>query len=1125
MSISWGCGEICADVTWAHVNAQLAAGAVPWSLMTLGGVAGACLFPRKIKEYRNRLSCYEYGLTSSSSLECGAIVSVGVIQCFAFAMRASRRVVDPIDHALEMTGSLVVIIDVLSTWSYVVTHGVQAVLQFSMGRGIIDSLCMTAVFAIGLPGGALGKTWFSFAFLAAFRIMRSMTFLMQADTGSAMSNWRTQITYQIVQFCLFVFGMAALTMMVEHLDEPRLDQFVARAPTDGSAYSWELHDALSFVMSTMLLLGNNRLGPRSVVGRGVAMLIMIGALYTIFKDAIPTLFNNLLGRNEGLGSYTKSSRNRGGHVVVLGTANAHMLADFFNEIYHMDHFETVLDFDKTAPDVVVMLPDEETLQQTRRLLSQRSSILFRLRVTLIKGEPFLPRDLHRAGLASASRAFVLPDLICTDVGRDDSRNIMRTFSVNNFAPKLDIVCMLHRAEHRQGQLVAEGSPVTFVSVDAHKLSLMAKACLTRGALSMVCNLCKTLATSEAKRMKTWQRDYEHSLGMELYEVKLSKAYHERTFCEVALDIISRSEEGEVYLIGVVEEPVTQYGRRQVKIHPGIDYVVKCREGKTAGIFLAPDKGSIQQLEPEPANEDDDFNNLTSAKPPKSPRQMAEELRHAALAAAVPEPDRSAITLQQILDKLRGPPPPSKAEEEAKLATSKYNEAVTSIQRQLLAKGVNVATVHEVATGKAAVPKVDDGSKNGTVKNGHGPPPPPTNPFLPEGTQDESGKQGQLPPGPPAMAARTEMDFRAAELEAKHYIRDRMEELGVNPSPPPASALSDHILLCIVSDSPCHGDHLLALPDGLGPTVGIEHFMRPLRDKRLKGMKGSLGASFWPTVVVICEALPEDWYSVVEHERLYFVKGSPTHLPDLEKTGFRRANCIAIARAHLGGHKGAHKVVDARVLVLAALIDSNIPSSAHTPVITDLSFDGSCGFLPRSTVPVPAPPTGPAACPPRSVTSLLRLFRLEDDTQVSEFNDVHAEEDYEALETMEYVYHYRFMKGQVFVSSSMTSFVANTFYNPSLVQLVQYLMQAPLLILPLPAAWERKSYADLSMWLLKNRNLLALGLYRSAQAAESGAFGQPLDDNVPTFHYMFTAPAAYKTLVVRSDRILCLAPSA
>merc|ERR1719310_1246819 len=104
------------------------------------------------------------------------------------------------------------------------------------------------------------------------------------------------------------------------------------------------------------------------------MVINVWALHLVFSSAVPTMLRSILGSNLGLGRYKPG---RHGHVVVLGTPSARMLADFFDEIYHMDHYDSVHDFDRSAPDVVVMLPDEETLQTVRRLLSSRKCILFR----------------------------------------------------------------------------------------------------------------------------------------------------------------------------------------------------------------------------------------------------------------------------------------------------------------------------------------------------------------------------------------------------------------------------------------------------------------------------------------------------------------------------------------------------------------------------------------------------------------------------------------------------------------------------------------------------------------------------------------------------------------------------
>merc|ERR1719230_328794 len=105
-----------------------------------------------------------------------------------------------------------------------------------------------------------------------------------------------------------------------------------------------------------------------------------------------------------------------------------------------------------------------------------------------------------------------------------------------------------------------------------------------------------------------------------------------------------------------------------------------------------------------------------------------------------------------------------------------------------------------------------------------------------------------------------------------------------------------------------------------------------------------------------------------------------------------------------------------------------------------------------------------------------------------------EEDYEVLETPDYAEHPRFMCGMVFVASAMTALVANTMHNHSLISLVSSLLQAPFLLLQVPVVWQGQSYADLCEWLLKQRNLLALGIYRnSGSAAAIGAGGDLEDD--------------------------------
>jgi hypothetical protein len=115
---------------------------------------------------------------------------------------------------------------------------------------------------------------------------------------------------------------------------------------------------------------------------------------------------------------------------------------------------------------------------------------------------------------------------------------------------------------------------------------------------------------------------------------VSSAFDGITFSDVSLDVLTKSVDGEVYLIGIIEFRRTSNFELQpvVLIHPGIDYKLNTIDGKTLGVFLAPDFGAITQPE--------DEIELEKSIPgcPGSPGSPA-SLRETAFAAVEPENKR------------------------------------------------------------------------------------------------------------------------------------------------------------------------------------------------------------------------------------------------------------------------------------------------------------------------------------------------------------------------------------------------------------------------------------------------------------------------------------------------------
>jgi hypothetical protein len=483
-----------------------------------------------------------------------------------------------------------------------------------------------------------------------------------------------------------------------------------------------------------------------------------------------------------------------------------MLHDFLHEIFHENHFDSVYAFDEKAVDVVVLLPDESTLAQLRNILAHKSSMLFRQRVHILKGEPFNSRDLERVQLRDAMQAFVLPNLVAPDPGADDGANIMRTFAIGRHTPYVHTLCMLHRAENNPSTLTLKGSNLSFLSVDAFKLSMLAKACLTKGALSFILNLCKTTGDDLSYNLKAWQRDYGHSVGMELYEVLLSTSYDQEKFGDVTLDILHRSQVGEVIMIGVVEDPVDEFdnaNQRKVRIHPGADYVLTA-DGCTSGIFIAPDVGTIRQK-----GDSSDRAASALAGPRAAASQVDTPRQHGrpkggggrasvfqmttgATEEASSDKKRMSFAAEVEMNrKQHAAEIENRAQEEA---DARYTAAMTEIKRRLLVQGIDVPLVDAVSSAfkdvkEAAKVEVAEEIYCSTSKYEEEPEDPKDVIKLSKNSMlyndDEAGLE---------------------ELQQKNKVMDKMEQMALRSNPLPAH-IHNHLLLCIVSDTTDNVDHL------------------------------------------------------------------------------------------------------------------------------------------------------------------------------------------------------------------------------------------------------------------------------------------------------------------------------
>lgn len=1137
----------CHDLAWEHVWVQFGLSLSVWFVLAAIGLflTTHTKWSQYTQSRRTELRKFELGLAGLGAGPAIAVLLVHVSQCLFWAMRASSGVVDPLCYALELLGSFVVTLDVVAKYAYQISSGTPFVIRTAFhGPLLLDAVVSTSAVGLIFEGHGAGHTWWSFSFLASLRMFGVLRNLQTG--GTSLARWRRHLVGHCVTTMLIIFAAAAGMMTAEILDAPNRTGMYEEP-------EWKFFQVLVFVIVSGTTVGNSPLSPKTVFGRTFIVLYIFWCVQFLALRVVPIIRDHLLDRNIAVGRFTPSPGKR--HVVVMGSPTGSMLWEFLLEVYHPNHFHASADFTTGAPYVVILLPEDQTLLYLRKFLQRPESLFFRDRVLLLSGDAFNPDDLDRAGASFAYRLVVLPDMGVADVASDDNANLMRTFAIGAAVPDVPMTCLLHCAACAKAGV--ETGRTRYLTIDRFKFSMLAMGCISRGAMTLVSNLCKTFGDMESGGQQ-WQACYQHGIQQELYEVSLTESYDGSTFVEVAWDTLMRSQDHDVYLIGLIE--FDEDGERQVLIHPGATYAVDFKNDRVAGIFIAPDVTAIFL-----AAEDDILIELpestvlcespsstnASMSPGRQDTNRDSQMQSSStmdvavirstnwwpgnvadsgqgLEESSEKEDDLSATMRTV-----APPEPPKLTEEQRMeefAMSTFNASMRQVKIDFLASGFEpdvIAGATGMVKGSGVAASVGPnqsktesrvGSKHSKVKDQQ------ATMFSNIGVS--SVVKGRILD---TLGSQAAVD-RMHELEKLRKCWDLLQQMAKNPPELPTSILlvGGHVLLCMVFDTIDKTRDSDTFGVSIGTNVGLEFFIRQLRNTTVKDQLKASESE--PTVVVLAEFIPYDWQTVMKYERVHFVQGSATHVQDLERAGFRGARAIIVSRAHLGGTAGSRRSSDSRMLLAAHVIESNLPHDSQIPVITDHGYNGSCEFLPLGPMQtsdvhslvgkVQAVPEAP---------STVKWFNVLFPTESPDWSELGMgyqdhEENYEVLDSCDYTRHPRWLRGDMFVAGFLTSVVSNSLYTDSLTGMVLGIVeQSTLLSIPLPVEWVRHKYADLFLWLIRERNLLPLGLYRnSADSRETGDTDRGHGSG-PDIHYTATCPPG-STRLVRSDRIFCLLPN-
>ena len=346
-------------------------------------------------------------------------------------------------------------------------------------------------------------------FMRLFRMIRFVYLFKIEQILQRRTNEQIRYSYKlIISLITIIFLSSAIILEVENNKIRKENKELYR-----------FHDVLYFEFVTLTTIGFGDITPASDLGR----LSTIGTIVIIIA-VIPALYSKLaivfsLSSTYSRQSYNKMS-NKTKHLIILGDCGPESYEACLQELYHEDHgnvnFDTVIM--QTEPN------EENSLNH---------------------------KDLFRCKSDNSMCVIILANKLVSDQRQEDFNNIMKAFSVKNFAcmktgiPKTRVSIQLLLPQTKDVYYSSLLTKKDFelnaqiICVEELKLQMLGKSCLCPGINTIIASLITSQKPSiddieeNIPVYFNWYQEYLEGLGTEIYCIKLkSEILHNMTFIDL-----------------------------------------------------------------------------------------------------------------------------------------------------------------------------------------------------------------------------------------------------------------------------------------------------------------------------------------------------------------------------------------------------------------------------------------------------------------------------------------------------------------------------------------------------------------------------------------------------------------
>ncbi|KAH9096851.1 hypothetical protein LEN26_017260 [Aphanomyces euteiches] len=807
-------------------------------------------------------------------------------------------------------------------------------------------------------------------------------------------------------------------------------------PDQPNCQTLEMYNACYLVVITIATLGYGDLAPKSDNAK-VVVIVLIG-FTGVFLPLQISRFSDILNRETEYDQAFTLQKEKHPHILICGEVNSGALDFFLRQFLHPDNFNW-------KDKVVILCPGLPSHNLRRILLSPA----YEARVMYLQGSAMLDSDLKRAAAANARMCFVLLNKFSPDGDRNDTASNLLTISLRHHTEDVPIFVQVLKTDNIRH--VQMSGATNILCIDELKMGILAKACIVPGFCALISNIIFTLRAQSA-RSHLWASEYLDGCATMLCRARLP-AYLDGCLSFSTLVRILYKE------YNMLTIATTGKQHLDMQLFP------------SKLVLKSFHKLLILTTNPDDANKVDNLS--------LSVLQKYSDL--------IPAMDR--INDRWNANSLRG---------KIRSRSSTLMSNVSNMSSRTINSGMlpmhspKTTAVRRVSVGHV-IPCDDD-----TADSSHVGSKTMVSQFIdkkqpvhPATTHTESPVVALTTPQPRLPDLHV-IDPRTAAFGrdlSQHSCSNEMEGEDQFPTNFETTSVPSHTTYASFLDNALPHDlhnHIVLL----GMPNKLHDFVAPLRHLETGFQNSTKAVLCVPIVVVALLPMTEKQHaSIASFERVYYLHGSPLNETVLREANVFTAKSIVILtncmQTSFHHEHEDHDIIDLNMIDTDAITlhrfvteacENVCPAGCPRPtVIIELNRPSSMRFLKDELLRAEPPPVAQA------VKALTRkvLSRADD--------------------PLDNICHPLYASGKVFISNSLDAMLGSCDRYGSTLDLVQLLTFGEereggrvVDLIDLPSGYMDKEFRDLFEYLLRQKDILALGLYRARQKRHSYVFMNPFE---------------------------------